>query len=106
AFVVRWDDELLQGELSAAAVQGGDLPAGEVPGLDDPRPRRSVLDARHAQRHLALAGKRPDAGDGAESGPLGPPSVRRLSTFPKAEGLEHGAGNYLAKSLSAWELQL
>src|SRR5439155_4699823 len=71
------DGELLQGELPAAAVQGrGDLPAGEVPGLDVPRPRRSVPLARRAQRHLALARERLDAGDGAESGPLGPPRRR------------------------------
>src|SRR6185436_3652336 len=64
--------ELLQGVLPAAAVQGADLPAGEVPRVDDPRSAGYVVDARGAQQHLALPGKRTYAGDAAESGPLGP----------------------------------
>src|SRR5208283_3941870 len=63
AYFDRGNHQLLQGELSSAAVPGGDLPTGEVPGFDDPRPGRFVVDARSAQRHLALPGKRPDAGD-------------------------------------------
>src|SRR5262249_26100766 len=101
AYVVRGDVEFLQGELSAAAVPGGDLPAGEVPGVDDPRPRGSVVDARHAQRHLALAGTRPDAGDGAEGGPLG--SLRRRGPGDEAEGRLADAG--VMKAVAAiWAL--
>src|SRR5262249_18021971 len=74
---------LLQGKLSSAAVQGEDLPAGEVSGVDDPWPGRYVVDARSAQRHLALSGKRADAGDGAESWPLGP---RRACTGTRCRG--------------------
>src|SRR5262249_45671288 len=90
AHVDRGDAELLQGKLSSAAVPGADLSAGEVPGLDDPRPGRSVVAARGAQRHLAPSGTGPDAGDGAEGGPLGPP--RRRGSGDEAHGELADAG--------------
>src|SRR5439155_27167892 len=62
---------------SATAVPGDDPSAGEVPGSDVSRARRSVPAIRRAQRHLAVAGKRPDVGDRAKGGPLGPPRCGR-----------------------------